>query len=210
LLSSRHYDRAYYEEHRALGVDFLECGEWQRGYATWLVESLGWRGRFVLDVGCACGSNTRALGEAGASCWGVDVSDFLVNLGRARWGFNRRIQVCDAVNLHPFADEDFDGVHCSQVAEHWRPDHVELILVELARVTRPGGLFFCTLDTEEMGRDPAAEDPTHLCVRPIGWWHETLNRAGWDLTERRTLYEHARSYLNDYAWSWFLAERRSP
>jgi hypothetical protein len=102
------------------------------------------------------------------------------------------------------------------VAEHWKPEMVPLILRELARVVRPGGLLFCCLDTEELfarqGRVLEEEDPTHVCIRPLAWWHERLAEAGWrvcsdEFAER--LCEHPDSFLGRYDWDWFIARRAS-
>src|SRR5262249_7138638 len=140
-LRSTHYGEAYYREHRLAGLDYLGFGDWQRGYGRWLVEALRWKGRRVLDVGCACGSILRGLGEAGAVVQGVDVNEYMVRLGREKWpDMAPLLFVCDCVHLHPFADGSWEGVHTAQVAEHWKPDLVPQILRELARVVKPGGL----------------------------------------------------------------------
>ena len=65
-LTARGFDRRYYDEHKLAGLDYLGFGDWQREYGRWLVESLGLKGKRVLDVGCACGAILRGLGEAGA------------------------------------------------------------------------------------------------------------------------------------------------
>src|SRR5262249_35606636 len=103
--------------------DYLGFGDWQRQYGRWLVESLGWKGQRVLDVGCACGSVLRGLGEAGAVVQGVDVSEHMVGLGRQTWpDMAPLLHVCDAVNLHLFGEACWDGLHSGQVAEHFKPE----------------------------------------------------------------------------------------
>ncbi len=212
-LTSTAYDARYYAEHKLAGLDYLGFGDWQRNYGRWLTESLGWQGRRVLEVGCACGSILRGFGEAGVVVQGVDVNEHMIHLGRQKWpDMTPLLHVCDAVNLHLFGDETWDGLHSAQVAEHWKPKLVPLILEELRRVTRPGGLFFCALDTEELfarqGRTMEHEDPTHVCIRPLSWWHEQLAAAGWEVCgteEQRKVIEHPQSYLRQYDWDWFLA-----
>src|SRR5439155_10247111 len=99
-----------------------------------------------LDVGCACGSIVRGFGEAGAVVQGVEINEYMVQLGRNKWpDMAPLLHVCDAVNLHLFGDEAWDAIHTSQVAEHWKPRLVLHILEELHRVTAPGGLLFCAL-----------------------------------------------------------------
>lgn len=212
-LTSRHYTRAYYEEHRCAGLDYLHCGEWQIRYAKWLASAFEPVGSKVLDVGCACGANLRGMVAAGLDGVGVDLSQFMVDLGRITWpDMAGRLYVCDAVNLHLFDAGQFDWLHSAQVAEHWRPDLVPAILRELRRVTRPGGVLFVALDTSELferqGRLMASEDPTHICIRPMDWWHSQLREAGWHIASsdyRRRLVEAPGSYLRIYDWDWFCA-----
>lgn len=217
-LQSTHYDRAYYDEHRAAGLDYLSYGEWQRRYAEWLTESMMWEDdSAILDIGCACGSNLRGLLEVGMDAHGVDLSDFMVGLGRTYWpDMADRLHVSDAVNLHLFDDEQFDGLHSAQVAEHWKKPLVPLILRELARVTKKGGLFFCALDTTELflrqGRNLEHEDPTHICVQAMEWWYERLREAGWRVCSMEyhdRLAAGVNSYLADYDWDWFVAQKVS-
>jgi hypothetical protein len=56
MLTATSYHVDYYEQHKQAGLDYLGHGEWQERYGRWLVDSLGLKGRTVLDVGCACGS----------------------------------------------------------------------------------------------------------------------------------------------------------
>jgi len=214
-LRSSSYDKHYYLEHRAAGLDYLGFGQWQQAYGRWLADSLGWQGKRVLDVGCACGAILRGLGQAGVVVQGVDLCEYMIRRGRETWpDMAPLLHVCDAVNLHLFADETWDAIHTAQVAEHWKPELVPFILRELARVTRPGGLLFCALDTEELcqrqTRQMENEDPTHLCIRPMAWWHEQLDDAGWTLCSddvAGALHNHAESFFTRYDWDWFAARR---
>lgn len=214
-LRSTSYDDTYYLEHREAGVDYLVFGQWQQEYGRWLVESLELKAKRLLDVGCACGSIFRGLAQAGAVAQGVDLSEYMIRLGRKKWpDMGDLLLVADAVNLHCFKDCQWDALHCAQVAEHWKPELVLHILRELRRVTMPEGLFFCTLDTEELvqrqGRKAEQEDPTHLCIRPMAWWHEQLALAGWQVcTEQYAdrLRGHKESFLRRYDWDWFVAKK---
>ena len=196
------FDERYYEEHKLAGLDYLSFGNWQREYGRWFVESLGLKGKRVLDVGCACGAILRGLGEAGAIVQGVDVSEHMIQLGRQKWpDMATLLFTCDAVNLHLFPDDSWDAIHTAQVAEHWKPELVPFILQEFRRVVRPGGLLFCALDTEELlvrqGRRPETEDPTHYCIRPVSWWHEQLADAGWQVCSsevEQALRNHPESF----------------
>jgi SAM-dependent methyltransferase len=223
VLSTRAFAATYYEEHRAAGLDYLGHGEWQQNYAVWLADVFGWRGRPVLDVGCACGSIAKGFLDAGVDIAAIDVSEDMVGRGRATWqGLAPRLHVCDAVNLHLFGDGAFAGLHSAQVAEHWKPALVPHILQEAARVLQPGGLFFCCMDTAELyerqSRKAELEDPTHYCIRPLDWWREAFGAAGFrDRTAEflPRLLAHPRSMLAGstsgsrakYDWDFLVAER---
>jgi ADP-heptose:LPS heptosyltransferase/SAM-dependent methyltransferase len=217
-LSATGYGQRYYEEHRRAGLDYLNFGDWQQQYGRWFVDSLGLGGKRVLDIGCACGSILRGLGQAGAIVQGVELNEYMVRLGREKWpDMADLLHTCDTVNLHLFEDGSWDAIHTAQVAEHWKPELVPFILKELARVVVPGGLLFCCLDTEELfarqGRTMETEDPTHVCVRPLAWWHDQLAAAGWRECTREfepSLRQHPESFLTRYDWDWFIAKRDAP
>jgi SAM-dependent methyltransferase len=208
------YGRAYYERHKATGLDLLAFGQWQERYGWWLVNALGLDGRRVLDVGCACGSMLRGLLRAGADMDGVDCSEFLIEHGRQQWPELRdRLYIADAVNLQCFADNTYDWLHSCVVAEHWKPDLVPFILAELLRVLKPGGRFFCAYESDAGGmpdgRDPSIE-LTHLCLKPAAWWEYHLREAGWQLASSdysKSLHDHPDSFFRDYRWAWFVARK---
>jgi ADP-heptose:LPS heptosyltransferase/SAM-dependent methyltransferase len=216
-LTATAYGERYYLEHQAAGLDYLNFGEWQQQYGRWFVDSLGLRGKTVLDVGCACGSILRGLGQGGAVVQGVEINEFMVKLGRMKWpDMAKLLHICDAVNLHLFDHGAWDALHSAQVAEHWKPELVPLILRELARITKPGGLFFCCLDTDELfarqGREMEREDPTHVCIRTMSWWHQQLQENGWQVCSQEfdsALRHHPESFLQRYDWDWFIA-RKAP
>lgn len=215
MLTVTTYNEAYYREHAEQGLDYAVYGEWQQHYGRWLVDSLGLADKDVLDVGCACGAIARGIQEAGAVPTGVDLNEHMIALGRAKWP-QLPLHVCDAVNLHLFADHSFHAVHAAQVAEHWRRDHVPLILRELYRVTiRGGGVMFCALDTTDslrrQNQNPLAGDPTHICIQPLSWWHNQFRDAGWSLNTGhldRRLREHPLwTPFAAYDWDWIIAEK---
>lgn len=220
-LTSTAYDESYYEEHRRAGLDYLGHGDWQRRYAKWLSDVFGWRQLPVLDIGCACGSIVKGFRDAAdVDMRGIDLNSYMIDLGTRKWPSLKTVLAhMDAASMS-FYSPSFSGLHCAQVAEHWRPEQVPSILAECRRVITPGGLFFCCMDTielyERQNRNPETEDPTHYCIRSMDWWVEHFEAAGFeDVTDlwRSRLVSHPYSMLANstapspkYDWDYVVME----
>ena len=210
----RGYGPDYYTRNKAHGLDLLAYGLWQERYGRWIVDALDLRGQNTLDVGCATGSMLRGIWQAGANVVGVDCSEFLVQAGRAQWpDIADRLWICDAVNLHLIEDGTFDWLHSCVVAEHWIPVLVPFIFRELLRVVKPGGHFYCAYEGDicsTSGAGDPADEPTHICLKPVAWWEEHVRQAGWDIVSDQwasPLNDHPESFFREYQWAWFVARR---
>jgi len=125
----------------------------------------------VLDSGCGAGAFAFAVAPLVGSVVGVDLSEDLVAAGRAIAPPNCELTVGDSTAL-PFAYGSFDIVGCMRVLHHaHRP---ELIVSELARVTRPGGRILLVdqigavdpVVSAETDRFEQARDPSHTRLLP--------------------------------------------
>jgi SAM-dependent methyltransferase len=107
-----------------------------------LVDSLPERAARILDVGCGTGDDVLALAERYGSetqVVGLERSTSLVEEAERRAravALSTRFVVGDAHEM-PFADGEFDVVVADQVLVHVADP--ELVLLEMARVTRRGG-----------------------------------------------------------------------
>jgi len=106
-------------------------------------------GEKVLDVGSGPGFLAKIMAEKvkpNGSIYGVDVSDFLLNVARSNTSEKKELEFLhgDATEL-PFPDEYFDTLVCTQVFEYVK--EVDKALKEFHRVVRKGGKI-ALLDTD--------------------------------------------------------------
>jgi len=114
------------------------------------------KGRFipgmrVLDAGCGEGRNLVYLMRCGFDCWGIDSSPIAIEVMRELAGAispgiptgHFRVEPIEKMQ---FGDEFFDAVICNAVLHFARSEtHWQAMIDEMARVLRPGGLFFARL-----------------------------------------------------------------
>jgi SAM-dependent methyltransferase len=125
----------------------------------------------ALDSGCGAGAFAFALASHVGEVIGVDLSAELVAAGQKRAPANVSLVEGDAEAL-PFAYGAFDLAGCLRVLHHaHRP---ELVVSELARVTRPGGRILVVdqlgdvdpLVNLEVDRFERVRDPSHTRLLP--------------------------------------------
>lgn len=125
----------------------------------------------VLDSGCGTGALAHALAPSVAEVVGLDADERFVEAARASAPENCTFAVGDAAAL-PFAYGEFDIAGCLRVLHHTR--RPELVVSELARVTRPGGHVLIVdqlgavdpTASLELDRFERARDPSHQRLLP--------------------------------------------
>ncbi|HEX6723822.1 MAG TPA: methyltransferase domain-containing protein [Gaiella sp.] len=125
----------------------------------------------ALDVGCGTGALAYALAPLVGVVIGVDASEDFLAPAREHAPPGCTFVVGDAEAL-PFPYGDFDLVGCLRVLHHVR--RPELVVAEIARVTRPGGRILLAdqlgdIDPTrslELDRFERARDPTHTRLLP--------------------------------------------
>jgi len=108
-------------------------------------------GMAVLDAGCGGGRNLVFLLRQGFDVRGVDADPRAVDAVRTLAAELAPHLVDDRfvaapVEAMPFPDASFDFVICNAVLHFARDDaHFRAMVADIARVLRPGGLFFARL-----------------------------------------------------------------
>ena len=92
----------------------------------------------LLDLGCGIGGLLRAAKRAGWNAEGLEISPKAVEYVRARGGE----VFCGRLDEASYPDGRFDVVASSEVLEH--VDDPAAFVSEIARILRPGGLFWAT------------------------------------------------------------------
>ena len=110
------------------------------------------RGKRVLDIGCGPRGSLEWADMASQRV-GLDAlaDDYKRELGAAR----HRMEYCaSGAEKIPFADGHFDIVTCLNALDH--VDDIAASIREIKRVTKPGGLFLLSVETDHA---PTAAEP---------------------------------------------------
>jgi SAM-dependent methyltransferase len=96
----------------------------------------------VLDIGCGMGRLFEGLSHRFHEVWGIDISQEMIELGKADCPVEATWFVGDGISLRPIADQSVDHVVSFEVFEHIpRRSIIESYFKEITRVLRPYGTF---------------------------------------------------------------------
>lgn len=160
-------------------------------------------GATVADLGCGPGWETEALADRGFRAVGVDVTpDFLAFAAREHpaGGY-----VAGDFLALPFRSGVLDGAWACSSLVHvpWRD--IDAALAEIARVLRPGGAFFASMQAGSVEGPLASRtfpDKTfHYAYYEPDDWRVRLTRAGFEVTWFNT-HEEAPEHCNPGAHGW--------
>ena len=131
--SAKDYDDYYVPENIAI-PDFIDrrVDEIIAGFAPYRDNNR------LLDLGCGAGGLLLSAMRAGWDAEGVEVSAKATEQVRAQGGK----VFCGKLDEARYPDEHFDVVASSEVLEH--VDDPRAFVEEVARILRPGGLFWAT------------------------------------------------------------------
>ncbi len=133
-MSNSHFDTIAEVYDEALPAHVVE--HYLRKRTRFVVEHCP-RGK-GLDVGCGTGVLATRLAQAGYQMSGIDPSDGMLDVLRARMPEIEAVQASGTEI--PFEDDSFDLVLTVAVMHHIAdPGDVRRTLIEMVRVARPGG-----------------------------------------------------------------------
>jgi ubiquinone/menaquinone biosynthesis C-methylase UbiE len=179
--------QAFYERCKLKGLDYNFYGDWQTAYGKFVIAvsnvlTKTQRGNInLLDVGTGCGVNLLGIKKTGVlkRAVGVDISPFLINLGKKTHGFSdEELMVLGAGEVSEyFEPESFDMIHCSQTLEHVEEENIPDVLRGFANLLTPTGILMLVVDTVTPGQSEEAlkeKEESHVTVKPRKWWNEKV------------------------------------
>ena len=114
------------------------------------------KARRFLEIGCGIGRLMAPLSAHCGEIHGVDISDDMITLGRARMAdiAHAHLHWARDSDLSAFADASFDLVYSFAVMQHL-PDEAPFwrYLAESARVLKPGGVLLEQFNSQTQGRE---------------------------------------------------------
>jgi ubiquinone/menaquinone biosynthesis C-methylase UbiE len=155
----------YYKECRDKGIDYAFYGDWQKQYAKLVIfmtkmYMFDSHDKVILDVGCACGSHLKGFKETGIfdKFHGVDVSSYLIELGREKLELSEDELTVARSSAMPFNDNSIDLIHCSQLFTYLEEEEILDTLAEMKRVLAKDGRIFLVFDKPKEGKEKKPTD----------------------------------------------------
>ncbi|HEX2695843.1 MAG TPA: class I SAM-dependent methyltransferase, partial [Acidobacteriota bacterium] len=153
------------------------------------------RGEHILDIGCGDGAYDKKISRSGAAVQGIDIHEKRLSAARKYCqGDRTAFHDMDASRLE-FPDASFDKAMSLCVVEHLEDD--ELVMRNVARALKPGGLFVFSADslsTPGITPDERARHQRKYAVKTfytVDIVRDKLARAGFDIVETRYILSTA-------------------
>ena len=104
---------------------------------------LSFQGSSAIDFGCGVGRLTFPLSKRFSRCFGVDISQSMVDYARRRIerGPNCQFIVNDSERLESFKNDSIDFIYTAIVLQHIAPRYTLNYLREFSRILSKGGIL---------------------------------------------------------------------
>lgn len=164
-------------------------------------------GERILDIGCGDGAYDKKISGSGATVQGIDIHEKRLAAARKYYRGDRiDYHYMDASGLE-FPDASFDKAMSLCVVEHLEDD--DLVMRNVARALKPGGLFVFSADSLSNLGITAEERARHQRKYAVNTFYtagivkDKLDRAGFDVIESRYILSTPRD-LKFVRLSWKL------
>lgn len=137
------------QEERYLNTDVIEKCQQDKGYAEKIdlieryLQRLKNKDSLVLDLGANTGGEAEVLVTRGYKIVATDINEIALSFSNIRSKKFRSVSpIYIAADAHrlPFEDNTFQFVIAFEVLHHF--ENLQLVLSELSRVLKPGGMLF--------------------------------------------------------------------
>jgi ubiquinone/menaquinone biosynthesis C-methylase UbiE len=151
-------------------------------------------GQRILDFGCGAGPMLRRFVEHAekGEVWGVDINSDHMHWCMQNLSPPFRFAITSTSAHLPFEDNYFDFIYCGSVFSHIG-EMASSWLLELARVIRPGGLLYLSMNSKESLRYFLAEWPDGGVTKELklNFTQEQLESDFATLVVGRVPWQHA-------------------
>lgn len=140
----------------------------------------------IVDLGCASGRETVELGNSGLRVAGLDITQEFLDIARQRYPCEGYVR--GTLTALPFASQSLDGAWASASFLHLSPDDADVALREAARVLKPGGLLYSSMQRGSSARWVECVDPEPGAVRYYRYyqpdeWAAKAAAAGFEVVQ---------------------------
>jgi SAM-dependent methyltransferase len=119
----------------------------------------------MLEIGAGTGQDSVFFASHGIEVVATDLSAAMVARCRAK-GLDARVMDFSQLD---FQAESFDAVHAMNCLLHVPNAELPAVLASIARVLRPGGLFFLGVYGNERAEEGLADSDDHVPARFFSW-----------------------------------------
>lgn len=179
------FDEKYFSTHTYQAITFAKYSQywWSNRFYAMLARRYGQPGGRLLEVGSGLGHLAGQLEDTFLT-YGVDVNHWAVIASRAA-APKTHLYTASAEQL-PFEDCTFGIVIIKHIVEHL--SNPERALLEIARVTLPGGILILSTPNLDSLLKPLKgddwigyQDPTHISLRTPAEWLDMIRKAGFNM-----------------------------
>ncbi len=175
------FDKEYFEDY-AKGeqhTDMATYGLWQHQYYKCLDNVYHFRGKKVVDIGCAYGGFVLSCLLDDVDAYGCDISTYTTAEERLiHPALKGKLFSCPAHDMKCFKDNEFDIVISEQVLEHIPEELSEKSVSEIMRITKPGGHIRCSGIFGVKPPKEYVDDPTHINIQLMQYWKDLFEKYG--------------------------------